>query len=179
MKRVAAEQLVFVDESGANLSMGRTHAWIPRGMEQIEGRPMNWGTNLTMIGAVRLSGWVTLSTMFKTANGERFVAWVRRKLAPKLRPGDVVVLDNAQAHKSSRVAALVEAHGARVEFLPPYSPDFNPIERCWGLAKKHIRRIAPRTSAALRKAAHAARLRVLPHHCRAFFEHAGYERRFN
>ncbi len=166
MKRIAPERLVFLDESGANLSMGRTHAWIPRGTEQIEGRPMNWGKNLTMIGAIRLSGWVTLSTMFKTANGERFLAWVRRRLAPRLRAGDVVVLDNAQAHKNARVAASIEARGARVEFLPPYSPDFNPIERCWGLAKQHIRRIAPRNSGALRKAAHAARHRVRPHHCR-------------
>ena len=138
MKRVAPERLVFLDESGANLSMGRTHAWIPRGTERVERRPMNWGTNLTMVGAMRLSGWVTLSTMFKTANGDRFVAWVRRQLAPKLRRDDIVILDNARAHKDARVVALVEARGARVEFLPPYSPDFNPIEPCWGLAKKHI-----------------------------------------
>lgn len=179
MKRVSAERLVFLDESGANLSMGRTHAWIPRGTEQVEGRPMNWGTNLTMIGAVRLSGWVTLSTMFKTTNRERFLDWVRRRLAPKLRPGDVVVLDNAQAHKGAQIEGVINARGARLEFLPPYSPDFNPIERCWGLAKKEIRRIAPRSATSLRKAAHAARYRVRPHHCHAFFSHAGYQRRFN
>jgi transposase len=179
MKRVAADRLVFLDESGANLSMGRTHAWIPRGTEQVEGRPMNWGTNLTMIGAVRLSGWVTLSTMFKTANGARFLTWVRRRLAPKLRKGDIVILDNAQAHKNSRIAAVIRARGARIEFLPPYSPDFNPIERCWALAKKHIRRVAPRNSAALRKTAQAAKHCVRPRHCQAFFNHAGYKRRLN
>jgi transposase len=174
MKRIDPERLVFLDESGANLSMGRTHAWIPRGQERVERRPMNWGTNLTMVGAIRLSGWVTLSTMFKTANRERFASWVRRRLAPKLRPNDVVVLDNAQAHKSSQVSALVEARGARVEFLPPYSPDFNPIEPCWALAKKHIRAVAPRSAVALRNAAHAGRHRVRPSHCRSFFRHAGY-----
>jgi transposase len=177
MKRVAPERLVFLDESGANLSMGRTHAWIRRGTEQIEGRPMNWGTNLTMIGAIRLSGWVTMSTMFKTANGDRFVAWVRRQLAPKLRPQDVVVLDNARAHKDARVAAILKARGARLVFLPPYSPDFNPIEPCWALAKKHIRAAAPRHARALRKAAHAGRRRVRPSHCNAFFKHAGYQPR--
>jgi transposase len=140
---------------------------------------MNWGTNLTMVGAMRLSGWITLSTMFKTANGNRFVAWVRRQLAPRLRPDDIVILDNARAHKDARVAAIVEARGARVEFLPPYSPDFNPIEPCWALAKKHIRAVAPRNALALRKAAHAGRRRVRPAHCRAFFKHAGYEPRFN
>ena len=135
---------------------------------------MNWGTNLTIVGAIRLSGWVTFRTMFKTANRERLVSWVRRRLASKLRPNDVVVPDNAQAHKSSEVAALVEARGARVEFLPPHSPDFNPIEPCWALAKKHIRAVAPRNAVALRKAAHAGRHRVRPSHCRAFFGHAGY-----
>lgn len=177
MKRVAPDRLVFLDESGANLSMGRTHAWIPRGTEKEERRPMNWGTNLTMIGAMRLSGWITMSTMFKTANGERFVAWVRRHLAPKLRKGDVVILDNARAHKDARVHAIVAARGATVEFLPPYSPDFNPIEPCWALAKKHIRAVAPRHGLALRKAAQAGRRRVRPSHCRAFFDHAGYRRR--
>ncbi len=111
--------------------------------------------------------------MFKTADGERFETWVRRQLAPKLWPGDVVIMDNAQAHTNARVATLVKAPGARIEFLSPYSPDFNPIERCWDLAKHHIRRSAPRNAAALRKTANAARHRVRPHHCRAFFEHAG------
>ena len=101
-----------------------------------------------MVGAIRLSGWVTLSTMFKAANRERFVSWVRRRLAPKLRPNDVVVLDNAQAHKSS--------------------------EACWPLANKHIRSVARRNAVALRKAAHAGRYRVRPSHCRRLFRHAGY-----
>jgi transposase len=96
---------------------------------------MNWGTNLTMVGAVRIHGWVTLSTMFKTANGDRFVRWIRRRLAPKLRAGDVVILDNAKAHHDARIGPIVEATGARVEYLPPYSPDLNPIEPAWSIVK--------------------------------------------
>ncbi len=154
--------------------MGRSHAWILRGKELVDPRPMNWGTNLTMIGAIRKSGWVTMSTLFKTANGDRFVDWVRRRLAPRLRKRDVVVLDNAKAHHGVR--KNIEAVGASVLYLPPYSPDFNPIEPCWAIAKKHIRFIAPRSKAALRKAARAGRHRVTPTHCQKFFRHSGYPR---
>ena len=145
---------------------------------RLDPRPMNWGTSLTMIGAMRLSGWITMSTMFGSANADRFVAWVRKRLLPKLRRGDVVILDNARAHKDPRFVAAVEARGARVEFLPPYSPDLNPIEPGWALTKKHIRRVAPRDRVTLRKVAHAGRRRVRPTHCRAWFHHAGYQPRF-
>jgi transposase len=157
--------------------MSRSHAWIRRGDIMLDPRPMNWGTSLTMIGAVRLRGWITMSTMFGSANAERFVSWARRCLAPKLRRRDIVILDNAAAHKDPRFVAVVEARGARVEFLPPYSPDLNPIEPGWSLAKRHIRAIAPRDRLALRKAAHAGRRRVRPRHCRAWFDHSGYGRR--
>lgn len=156
--------------------MGRSHAWIRRGAELFDPRPANWGSNLTMIGAMGLRGWITLSTMFKSANRDRFVDWVRRGLSPKLRKRDVVILDNAQAHHDPRVRLLVEARGATVIYLPPYSPDFNPIEPCWAIAKQHIKAVAPRNKFALRKAAHAARRRVTLYHCQAFFARAGYRR---
>lgn len=130
-----------------------------------------------MIGALRESGWITLRTIFGTVNGNRFVRWVRQCLAPKLRVGDVVVLDNAQPHKDKRVVALIERRGARLEFLPPYSPDLNPIESGWAIAKQHIKAVAPRARLPLRKAAHAGRRRVSLHHCLAWFVHAGYRRR--
>jgi hypothetical protein len=94
----------------------------------LDPRPMNWGTSLTVIGAMRRRGWITMSTMFGSANSERFVTWARRRLAPKLRRGDVVILDNAAAHNDPRFVSVIEARGARVEFLPPSSPDLNPIE---------------------------------------------------
>src|SRR5262245_38983674 len=117
-------RLVFVDESGANLAMGRSHAWVPRGEERIAPRPMNWGTTLTMIGAVRRTGWVTMRTLWQTANSDRFIAWVREHLAPHLRRDDIVVMDNLWAHRHRDVRALIEQRGATVQFLPPYSPDF-------------------------------------------------------
>ena len=135
---------------------------------------MNWGTNLTMIGAMRLSGWITMSTFFQTAKRERFVGWVACSLIPKLAPGDIVVMDNAQAHHDPRVRSLIEKAGARLEYLPPYSPDFNPIEPGWALVKKCIKTHAPRDRLALRRAAHRGRYKVRPRHCAGWFRHAGW-----
>jgi len=176
MRRVDPARLVFLDESGANTSMTRSHAWLARGEELVEPRPANWGINLTMIGAMRLDGWLTMSTFFKTANRERFVRWIRRRLAPKLRPGDIVVMDNAQAHHDLRVRTTIEARGAELEYLPPYSPDLNPIEPGWALTKQFIKRIAPRSAHTLRRTAHLGRRQVLPRHCEGWFHRAGYRR---
>ena len=103
-----------------------------------------------------------------------FITWVQRRLAPRLRTGDIVVMDNLQAHNAPEVRALIKARGARVKRLPPYSHDFNPIEPAWSLVKRRIRDYAPRTGPALRRVARAARHVVTPYHCRQFFAHAGY-----
>jgi transposase len=174
MKRVDPRRLVFIDESGAHLAMGRSHAWVLRGEEYVEPRPMNWGDNLSLIGAVRLGGWVTLGTQWKAVKAKDFAAWVRDRLAPRLQPGDIVLLDNLRAHKGPAIAALIRQRGATVKFLPPYSHDFNPIEAVWALVKKYIRTVAPRTAAALRRAARAARHVVDADHCAQFFAHIGY-----
>jgi transposase len=173
-RRVDPQRLVFVDEAGANIAMGRSHAWVRRGQELVEPRPTNWGSNLTMIGAIRQDQWVTLSTKWRAVTKVTFTVWVRQRLAPRLRPGDIVVLDNLRAHMDPAVRTLVEARGATLRFLPPYSYDFNPIEAAWGLVKKRIRSDAPRTARALRRVAQAARHVVTPHHCQQWFTHAGY-----
>lgn len=137
---------------------------------------MNWGDNLTMIGAMRQDRWLTMSTAWKSVNAERFVAWVSRTLAPRLRRGDIVVLDNLRAHKDRRVEALIAARGAHLRYLPAYSHDLNPIEPGWGLIKKHIRKVAPRSRLALRRTAQHARYTVKSRHCQQWFAHAGYRR---
>lgn len=174
MRRVDPSRLVVLDEAGANLAMGRTHAWLPRGQEYVEPRPMNWGNNLTLVGAVRPTGWVTLSTQWQAMTATGFVTWVRRRLAPRLRSGDIVLLDNLRAHHAAAVRPVVAARGARLRFLPPYSPDFSPIEPAWSLVKRDIRAHAPRTASALRRVAQRARHVVRPAHCHQWFVHAGY-----
>jgi transposase len=175
LTQVDARRLVFLDESGAHLAMGRSHAWLPRGDVLVEPRPMNWGDNLTMVGALRVDRWLTLATSWQAMNRPRFAAWVRRHLVRRLRPGDIVVMDNLAAHKTPEVRALIEQAGARVRFLPPYSHDLNPIEPAWALIKKRIRMVAPRTAVALRATAQRARQVVRPRHCQHWFAHAGYE----
>ena len=128
VRRIPVERLVFLDESGMHLAMSRSHTWVKRGTEYLDPVPVNWGTTLTLLGAIRVEGWVVLRSMFATANGVRFVAWLTTHLLPKLRRGDVLVMDNLRAHHNPRVTPACRAHGVRVLYLPPYSPDLNPIE---------------------------------------------------
>lgn len=125
--------------------MSRSHAWVKRGTEFIDRVPMNWGKNLTMIGAIRKSGWVVLTTRHKTVTRVRFLQWFGSTLLRKLRPGDVVVMVNLAAHKDRGIATMAKLCGVEVRYLPPYSPDFNPIESAWALQKQYVRKCAPRT----------------------------------
>ena len=109
-----------------HLAMSRSHTWVKRGTEYIDPVPLNWGTTLTLLGAIRVEGWIVLRSMFATANGVRFVAWLTTHLLPKLRRGDVLVMDNLRAHHNPRVAPACRAHGVRVLYLPPYSPGPEP-----------------------------------------------------
>jgi transposase len=154
--------------------MARSHAWVKKGDEFVERVPMNWGKNLTLFGAIRRSGWVALNSVFATANAARFVGWLRDRLLPKLHVGDVLVMDNLKAHHDRRVRPLCRAAGVRVVYLPPYSPDLNPIEPGWALQKQLVRKCAPRTATALRRVARRARFRVTARHCRNWFTHSGY-----
>ena len=99
--------------------MGRSHAWVQRGQEDVESRPTNWGDNLTLMGAMRADRWVTLGTCWRAMTTATFDRWVKRRLVPQLRAGDVVLLDNLRAHKSATAQRLIEACGARLQFLPP------------------------------------------------------------
>ena len=141
---IEAERLVFLDESGANVAMGRSHAWLPRGQELIEPRPRNWGDNLSLVGAMRLDGWVTLATAWGAMTTPRFVAWVRRHLVRQLRPGDIVVLDNLAAHKAPGVRALIEAAGGYHQIPPALLLRLQSDRAGLGLGQEaHSRRGAP------------------------------------
>ena len=174
IRRIPSERLVFLDESGLNLAMSRSHAWVKRGTEFIDRVPMNWGKNLNLLGAIRREGWVVLTTTYERVTKDYFVSWVRTTLLPKLRVGDVLVMDNLAAHHDRRVVEVCAARGVDVLYLPPYSPDFNPIESAWALQKQFVRRHAPRVREALRRIARRARHRVTQLHCRRYFEHCGY-----
>lgn len=128
----------------------------------------------TMIGAVRLDGPLQCSTLDGPVDQESFAVWVRECLCPTLRPGDVVCMDNLSAHKSPKVRQAIEAATCRLQYLPPYSPDYNPIENLWSKVKEALRAAAERTMEALGHAVAAAMTSVTAADCEGFFEHAGY-----
>jgi transposase len=142
---VDAEHLVFVDETGANTGMTRTHGRAPAGERVKATAPGAWD-NVTLIVGMRTAGVVAPMAVAGATDGDVFQTYVEEVLVPTLQPGDVVVWDNLQAHKSPAVVAAVEAAGARVEPLPVYSPDLTPIEEMFSKTKAYLRTVAARTT---------------------------------
>jgi transposase len=168
------ERFKFVDESGVNLAMTRLFGRAPRGERVTDSVPQNYGENVTMLGALSLGGVEALMTVNGATDGDIFLVFVREMLAPALSEGDVVIWDNLGAHRSAVVREAVEARGATVMFLPPYSPDMNPIERCWSKIKTFLRAAKARTREALEAALKQALATVTESDARAWFEHSGY-----
>ena len=169
-----ADRLVFVAESGANTQMTRCSGRSPVGQRLVCPVPQGHYRTTTMIAAVRLTGphapWLFDGPM----DGALFLAWVKQGLVPSLQPKDVVIFDNLATHKVAGVLEAITAAGARLEYLPPYSPDFNPIENLWSKVKQGLKSRAPRSARQLLKAAKAAFATVTPADCQGFFLHAGY-----
>jgi transposase len=170
----APDDLVFVDESGANVKMARAYARAPRGERAVGRVPRNHGRPTSMVAALSPGGLHATATRLGAFDAAGFAAYARDVLCPALRPGQVVVLDNLSAHKSAAVRDAIEAVGCTVLFLPPYSPDFAPIELAWAHVKAALRAAAARTQEALDAAIAAALPRVTPDHARAYFRHCGY-----
>ncbi len=166
--------LVFVDESGANTQMTRLRGRALGG-ERLRARiPQGRYQTSTLISGMRLEGpcapWLFEGPM----DGEIFLAWVTQGLAPALRPGEVVILDNLATHKIRGVREALEAVGARLLYLPPYSPDFNPLEPMWSKIKQILRSHAPRTEEQLLLAAKTAFQSISTADCKGFFFSARY-----
>jgi transposase len=169
-----AGRLVFVDESGANTKMTRLRGRAPEGQRVVGRVPHGHYQTTTLIAGVRLAGpcapWLFEGAM----DGEMFLAWVTEGLAPTLKKGDVVIMDNLATHKVKGVAATIEAAGARLLYLPPYSPDFNPIENMWSKIKQILRSADPRTQEELMRAAKTAFNAITRTDCRGYFFNAHY-----
>jgi transposase len=161
--------LVFVDESGANTKMTRLRGRALGG-ERLRARvPHGRYQTSTLISGIRLEGACAPWLFEGPMDGEMFLAWMTQGLAPALRPGDVVILDNLATHKIRGVREVIEAAGARLLYLPPYSPDFNPIEPMWSKIKQILRSHAPRTDEQLLQAAKIAFQAVTVADCKGFF----------
>ena len=167
-------RFVFLDETGVHTAMTRLRGWGPRA-ERVVGRvPHGHWKMTTLIAAVRSDAVVAPLVFEGATDTAAFETYVQQVLVPALRPGDIVVWDNLSAHKGTVVQQAVEAAGAEVWPLPPYSPDFNPIEPLWSKVKSPLRAVGARTREALWSAIGPALDAVLPHECRNFFAHCGY-----
>ena len=172
---LAPERLIFIDESGLSTKMARLRGWARKGERCKAAIPHGHWKTITFVGGLTLDGFIAPMLLDGPMDGECFRAWVEQMLAPVLRPGDVVVMDNLPAHKVAGVRDAIEACGAQLRYLPPYSPDFNPIENAFSKLKAYIRKVAARTFEALEIAAAEALMTFSPEHCINFFAHAGYD----
>jgi len=166
--------LKFIDEIGVHLGLTRLYGRAAPGERVVEGTPDYSGPHYTTIAAIGVSGveapWLFEGAMTTLA----FETYLQCELLPTLRRGDIVLLDNLSAHKSAEAQRLIEARGARLLFLPPYSSDLNPIELCWSKVKAALRAAKARTFDALLEALAAALHSVSPADVEAWFAHCGY-----
>lgn len=154
--------------------MTRLYGRGAKGVRIIETVPQNYGENITMLATVSLSGIEAPMTINGAVDGVVFKVYVEEVLSPTLKTGDVVVMDNLPAHKVAGIRDLIEACGARLIYLPPYSPDLNPIEKCWSKIKTYLRKAKARTRDELEKALREALLLVTEEDAQGWFRSCGY-----
>ena len=176
---MAPERLVFLDECGVLTNMARLWGRSPRGTRAYGTVPCGHWKRLTVLGALGIGGIVAAMSVEAATSGAVFLAYLDRVLLPELRrskPDAVLVLDNLRAHKTKAVRRLLDRSGFLYRYLPPYSPDFNPIEPAWAKLKAELRRVAARTAEALHQALGPALDTITAQDAAGFFRHAGYSR---
>lgn len=169
-------KLVFVDETWAKTNMTRTHGYAPKGERLTDAAPHGHWHTTTFVGALTARGFIAPMVVDGAVNGPVFRAYVEQVLVPELRPGDVVVMDNLGSHTVAGVRAAVEGAGCRLLFLPPYSPDLNPIENAFSKLKALLRKAAERTVDGLWSALGRLLDCFTRRECRNYFRHCGYAR---
>lgn len=170
-------QLVFIDETSANTKMTRTCGRAFRGQRVVAKVPHGHWKTTTFVGALRATGMSAPLVIDGPMTGDVFLAYVRQHLAPTLRSGDTVILDNLSSHKRAGVREAIEEVGARLQYLPPYSPDLNPIELAFAKLKAMLRKVAARTVDELEHAIANLIERFHIDECLAYFDHCGYSAR--
>jgi transposase len=173
-EQVEIMQLVFVDEMGTNTSLSPIYAWAPKGQRACWSVPRNRGANTTVLSSMSVEGMGPSLSVEGSTTSVVFEAYVQQVLAPTLRRGQVVVMDNLSAHKGERVKELIEERGCELIYLPSYSPDLNPIEEAFSKIKRLVRKAEARTQEALIEAIGSALSAVSSKDAHSFFEHCGY-----
>ena len=173
-EHIPPDKVVFIDETWAKTNMTRTYGRSPLGTRLIEQVPAGRWQTTTFLGAMRAEGFIAPLTVDGAINGPLFRAWVEQCLAPVLRPGDIVVMDNLSSHKVAGVREAIEAAGAELRYLPPYSPDLNPIELAFSKLKKLLRDGAQRTVDKLWDLCGRVLDEFTGPECLNYFRHCGY-----
>lgn len=174
IRSILAQNLIFIDESGVNLAMMRRRARSIKGKRAYSPKPSKRGKNVSIIGALGLKGIITDYSLMGATDGITFEAFISQKLVPKLWKGACVVMDNCSVHLGETVRELIEEVGAHLIYLPPYSPDFSPIENCWSKVKNCLRTIGARTYHDLVQGIKQAFETVSLHDIHAWFTHCCY-----
>ena len=167
-------RLVFIDETGASTNMLRRYGRCPIGERLVDKTPWGHWKTTTFVGGLRVTGMTAPLVLDGPMNAETFLAYVEQFLVPTLKPGDIVIMDNLSSHKRPAIAAVLTAAGATLRYLPPYSPDLNPIEQAFSKLKAHLRKAAARTVEALWATIASLLPTFTPTECSNFFAHSGY-----
>lgn len=163
-----------MDESGVNLALTRLYARAPRGVRAVASVPQNYGQSQTVLAALGCGGIQAAFIVPGATDRAVFLSFLEQVLAPQLKPGAMVVMDNLTAHKGTAVAEAIQKTGAQLCYLPPYSPDYNPIEAAWSKMKNWLRGVGARTRQTLYRSLPTALAQITAHDAQAWFRHCGY-----
>ena len=170
-----ARQIVVVDESGTHIGMTPQRGRAPRGQRAFAKTLRNYGTNVSLIASLNVDGMGAAMTIEGAVDGAAFEAYVRHFLAPQLRPGQIVIMDNLSAHKGPEVRRLIEARACTLVFLPAYSPDLSPIEKAFSKLKAFLRRVGAQTMEILQEAIALGLTRISPRDALSYFLSCGFK----
>ncbi len=179
IKRLNVKKIIVIDEMGVNTKMTKTHGRAPRGERVVDRIPYKNSKNISVIGALTIDELIATMSIDGSIDGPAFDRFVSQMLLPHLGIGDIVILDNYKVHLSVYAKNLIEGAGASLLFLPPYSPDFSPIENYWSKAKAIIRKIKPQSKLMLNKALEVAFNSISKVDILGWFEHCGYTVSYN
>jgi transposase len=175
MDAIDSDRFVFVDECSSNTSLAPLYGWSRKGERAYQKAPRNWGKNITLISSIGKEGGVGASLVVEgSTNGTIFETYLEEVLLPTLKRGQVVVMDNLSAHKAQRVRELIEGEGCELIYLPPYSPDYNPIEQAFSKIKSYLRAACARSQQTLVEIIGEALRTITVSDAEGFFEHCGY-----
>lgn len=174
VQELDAGQMVFIDERGSNINLSRTYARAPAGQRVEEALPENTPASISTAGTLGADKLLACCSLEGAFDGEAFATFIEEMVAPELKPGNTVIMDNVSIHQSPRVKAAIESKGATLLPLPTYSPDFDPIEPFWSKVKTHLRKIKARTADKLYAGLGAAIKLVTPQDIHGWFTYCGY-----